>query len=618
MEFTQSATYAQIKAALPTILDNIPAEWRGTTFKNSNLLGRGTFATNLNKLILEKGGAITAEDLVAIGNAEDYLRVSSNVSSLLEYALAVKNDYDISQVFTFASTKMPYLAIMLSADKPVHLYLTAEDEEPFTAPQLARLAELGCHMHTHRATPVADPSALVVSTQPVTAETFSIVDAVVQPNVLFINNLDSLSSAKVLTHRKRMATPITTPAGLRMLQQLADTLYPQEDSLRASQESIDDFYAHLQVMSGTDRNPAQYPVAFTAGLSAISSMYLSLIAQGGVEVLMASTSYGGSSELTDILSARTSKFRKTTFDITGSNEISRAIQAGLDALAADPSQLHPTTLLFVEIPTNPDMKVPDMAELAAMLMHYGRQTGKEVILLVDATFAPGAQVLRKISAVEPALTSLVFISLSKSVSRGLTTGGTIVAGPSARSAQLLELVRDTSLMLDTHARPDQLYFLARSHAGVEERCARAYLVARTVGDALRAAVRTHCRGHEMVLNFVTPQQAADGFTTSTYSFNLPPYPNGSQADNEALAQKFTTLLEANPEFKPCVSFGQDNGLVYATVPATSTQGAIKLEDKAKQAVGGVQLCRLSFPPTCDVERLCHIVSESVATCYAAK
>lgn len=624
MEFIRvKATDAQVKAALPNILANIPDEWRGTTFKNSNLLGRGKFAANLNNLILEKGGSITTEDLVDIGNAEDYLRVSSNISSVLEYVLAVQHDYDISQVFTFASTKMPYFAVLLSADKPVHLYLTAEEEAPFTADQLLRLQELNCLLYIHRGEPVADPAAVVLSTQSVTETTFSVVDVVIQPNVLFINNLDAVSSAKILTHRKRMATPITTPAGLRMLSHLAGIRYPQEDSLRASQEAIDDFYAHLQVLSGTDRDPARYPVVFTAGLSAIASTYMSFIAEGGVDVLMASTSYGGSSELTDILSKRTDKFHKTTFDITGSNDISRAIQDGLNALAAgDATQRQPTTLLFVEIPTNPDMKIPDLGALTSMLVQYGAQTGKEVVLMVDATFAPGSQVMRKISALEPSLTTMVFISLSKSVSRGLTTGGTIVAGPSARSAQLLERVRETSEMLDTHARPDQLYFLATNHAGVEERCGNAYQVARTVGDALISAVKEQCNAHDMTLNFVTPEHAAAGFTSSTYSFNLPPYPSGSEEDNAALAQDFTTLLEAHPEFKPCVSFGQDNGLVYATVPATSTQGAIKQEDKAKQAVGGVQLCRLSFPPlpasSGHVENLCRIVRESVATCYAAK
>ena len=62
--------------------------------------------------------------------------------------------------------------------------------------------------------------------------------------------------------------------------------------------------------------------------------------------------------------------------------------------------------------------------------------------------------------------------------------------------------------------------------------------------------------------------------------------------NEEFAQKFVDLLCLHPTFmKPCVSFGQDNDLVYCTVPATSTQGAISAEDKAKQARGGVQLVR---------------------------
>lgn len=76
------------------------------------------------------------------------------------------------------------------------------------------------------------------------------------------------------------------------------------------------------------------------------------------------------------------------------------------------------------------------------------------------------------------------------------------------------------------------------------------------------------------------------------------------------------LLTADTQFKPCVSFGQDNGLVYCTVPATSTQGAIKAEDKAKQAMGGVQLVRLSFPPNLwDETAACAVISSAVAAIY---
>ena len=76
------------KAHLAAILANLPDEWRGTTFKNSALLGRERFAQKILALIAKKGTGITSSDLTNVGNAEDYLRVSSNVSSVLECFLA--------------------------------------------------------------------------------------------------------------------------------------------------------------------------------------------------------------------------------------------------------------------------------------------------------------------------------------------------------------------------------------------------------------------------------------------------------------------------------------------------------------------------------------------------
>merc|ERR1711865_1169965 len=136
--------------------------------------------------------------------------------------------------------------------------------------------------------------------------------------------------------------------------------------------------------------------------------------------------------------------------------------------------------------------------------------------------------------------------------------------------------------------------------GVEKRCQNAYKVAADIGENLCAAV-LQATGQKMPLAFVSPDHAAVGFTTSTFSFNLPGLPGESPEVNETLAQQFVDMLCSHSQFfKPCVSFGQDNGLVYCTVPATSTQGAVKEEDKAKQAVGGVQLVRLSFPPAIDM------------------
>src|SRR3989338_4965331 len=90
-----------LQVGLPKILAAIPAERRGTTFKNQVLLGRAEFCAQLRELLLSKRDAeITGEDLVALGNAEDYLRVSSNVSSLLEFSLAVRHGVEeVSGVF---------------------------------------------------------------------------------------------------------------------------------------------------------------------------------------------------------------------------------------------------------------------------------------------------------------------------------------------------------------------------------------------------------------------------------------------------------------------------------------------------------------------------------------
>lgn len=607
-------SYDSLKKALPAIITSLPAEWRGTTFKNSKLLGREKFSSRLADLVISKEIDITTDDLVELGNAEDYLRVSSNVSSLLEVVLATERGMDISQVFTFASKNMPIIAVLLTSTIPVHICVGAGNASPFSVDQYEILKMLNCRFEIHESyqSQVQDDHVVLCTSED--GFSSSCVDGIVLDSVLYIKNTSKILSSKVLTIRKRMATPITTPAALARLQAIAGV--PVTSNLEiASEAGASDFYAHLQSMSGAPIRPSSNPVVFTAGLPAICSMWVSLIATGGADVVMASTAYGGSSELTDILSARNAGLVKHTFDITGKNNISTAIQTALDKLSSNPASLMPTTVLFVEVPTNPDMKVPDIEHLTGMLRDYKALTSKEVVLFVDTTFAPASKVLEKIYSVDPTLTSMVFISMSKSVSRGLTTAGTIVAGPSEASEALLRQVALVSTIFDTTARPDQLRILCDNHIGVEARCNDAYNVAVQVGQALQQAVRNLCNGAEMELNFVTPDHASVGFTSSTYSFNLPPIEGSSAQANLELAQKFVDLLTVHHEFKPCVSFGQDNGLVYATVPATSTQGAIKEEDKAKQAVGGVQLTRLSFPPTCDVDAVSRIVADAIGACY---
>merc|ERR1712218_715310 len=324
---------------------------------------------------------------------------------------------------------MNIVAVALTARRPVHLYLGAQPA-PFTA---APLALLGADLALLPGQPRPSSEAVVLGHSSVARVADPGLDGVVEDNILYISAAGRINPADILVIRKRMATPATTPVVEAMLQARAGVAVTANTG-RASAEGVAEFHAHLQQLCGTEVNPAASPVLFTAGLPALCAVWVSLVQRGGADVLMCSTAYGGSSQLTDLLHAKVPAFRKHTFDIQG-----RAAD-----MAAAPAELAPTTVVFIEVPTNPDMKVPDMEPLSAAVLDYRSRTGKEVFLMIDNTFAPGSQVLAKLRRLAPELPALVFTSLSKSVSRGLTTGGAITANHAPEAAALLEDIRRVS------------------------------------------------------------------------------------------------------------------------------------------------------------------------------
>ena len=113
-----------------------------------------------------------------------------------------------------------------------------------------------------------------------------------------------------------MATPITTPLAYNMLEAYARL--PLTVTVVPSTSEVDEFHAHLQTLCGTAVDPSTPPVVFTAGLPAIAALWATLINRGGADVLMCSTAYGGSSQMTDIMVAKSGGLlRKEAFHIQG-------------------------------------------------------------------------------------------------------------------------------------------------------------------------------------------------------------------------------------------------------------------------------------------------------------
>ena len=118
-------------------------------------------------------------------------------------------------------------------------------------------------------------------------------------------------------------------------------------------------------------------------------------------------------------------------------------------------------------------KVPCTKSLASAVAGYRIASGREVLLVVDTTFAPGSQVMAQYAKEAPDLPIIAFISLSKSVSRGRTTGGALVANHVSLARDVRARAAAMGAALDTIAQPDQLRCLVDNHVGVEGRCAYA-------------------------------------------------------------------------------------------------------------------------------------------------
>ena len=98
---------AELEPLLQQLVEEIPEEWRGTTFNNAALLERGGFSERLTSLFSAKRASqepLRGDELLGLGNAEDYLRVATNLSTTLELSLALTRGWGVEQVFSFAAS----------------------------------------------------------------------------------------------------------------------------------------------------------------------------------------------------------------------------------------------------------------------------------------------------------------------------------------------------------------------------------------------------------------------------------------------------------------------------------------------------------------------------------
>ena len=125
---------------LPQMLRSIPDEWKGTTFKNHALLGREGFTAKLHSLLQDKvhtGEAVTTQDLVNLGNAEDKVRRSKRDEFAFVIIFAMPSKFsDFMKAFLICEELNPFSNSKFSM-LMLQLYFVCPPIESLMAPRFS-------------------------------------------------------------------------------------------------------------------------------------------------------------------------------------------------------------------------------------------------------------------------------------------------------------------------------------------------------------------------------------------------------------------------------------------------------------------------------------------------
>jgi cystathionine beta-lyase/cystathionine gamma-synthase len=284
--------------------------------------------------------------------------------------------------------------------------------------------------------------------------------------------------------------------------------------------------------------------------------------------------YGGTNDQARRVAACIPNVEIVDLLVDGENDMVLSLETILNEMALADA----IPYIIAEIPTNPRVEVPDLQLLKATLQkERSTSDGKPAIdpvFILDQTFCPNVLFLGE-GKVLSTVRAISYASGSKFPSGGKCTAGYCVSNNKA--AHLMPYIEKHLTLCDNAARNLQMEVLASQLPSMNKRIADAYTNTRSFVNFIEKELPT------AKINFVSEQLAAEGFTPSVFSLDLPTK-GDTHEEREAYKRKLNLKLidmmitQIPNESKYCVSYGQLKGC-YWTIPATSTQGTTKEGDK---------------------------------------
>jgi cystathionine beta-lyase/cystathionine gamma-synthase len=594
------------------VLENLPIDWLNLTTHRLDIFdekqAKSQFLDQFEFLFNTNNAELSA--LKELPTAYDYIRLGHPLSCVLEWVLADLNKVEAKNVISFSSTTMPILAILrknllenkntqiiytgnlppfFDADVLRHVYGYKFDLKQFTSNFESILSFEGTTIFL---APKVASSAIDFINPTLPGVDFFINTYSELGSVIFVNGSQNENYIPEIQHVRRRETIAMTPANclatLRLLTTTSSNEAPLYDGA-ANKKLVVDSIANI---TGT---PTEALLG-SSGLSVQYAIMMGLIHDAQVnhpgkdiKFVVPPNCYGGTNDQARRVAAAIENVEIVDLPVDGYNNMVQSIDTILAKIAHDDA----IPYIIAEIPTNPRVEVPDLLKLKAVLSAVRKTASGEIaidpVFILDQTFCPNVHFLGE-GAILFAIRTISYVSGSKFPSGGLCTAGYCVGN--TKTEALLEKVARHLQLCDNEATNLQVENLAKQLPSMNQRIQEAYQNTREFVNFIKETLPS------AKINFVSEELAANGFTPSVFSLDLPT--KGATSEEQEAYKRALNLQLINlmitkipQESKFCVSYGQLKGS-YWTIPATSTQGTTKEGDKD-------YIVRVSLAPKMDLE-----------------
>jgi cystathionine beta-lyase/cystathionine gamma-synthase len=589
-------------------IENMPSDWLNLTTHRLDIYNEKLAKTQFIEQFetLYKSEDSSTESLSQLPTAYDYIRLGHPLSSVLEWTIAKLNSLNTENVISFSSESIPVLAVLrtnLLEQRATRILHTEDLPERFNKEVLKSVYNYNFELQqvdNLDKVEAFDGSTILISKH-------QNVEANLQNENIdfYINLFEDLGSVLLISgkaktsfisdiqHVRRRETIAMTPANCLV----ALKAYTNETSFSPQQLDTATHKAKVKSIINEINATSGEALVASSGLSMQYAIMMGLIDNAqkehpgkAIKFVVPPNCYGGTNDQARRVAACLDNVEIVDLPVDGDNDMVNSVEKVLTQLA----KADAIPYIIAEIPTNPRVEVPNLEQLNAALSKV-RQTPNGTtaiapVFILDQTFCPNVQFLGK-DGILSNVKTIAYVSGSKFPSGGKCTAGYAVAN--AKAEYLIQPIARHLELCDNEATALQYQILATQMPSMLTRIADAYKNTRAFVNYIHEVLP------DAKINFVSEALAAEGFTPSVFSLDLPTKGNTDEEREmykRALNLRLINLMitEIPTESKYCVSYGQLKGC-YWTIPATSTQGTTKEGDKD-------YIARVAVSPDLDLEK----------------